>query len=196
MYVSGSGQSGFNTGNFSGNKRKCHICGSEDHLMRDCPNRNRNGNGGRGGRGNGNGSASDPLITPPNKEDTKCTKVGVNPNRWDRHFDDGIVRSWCGKCVLRKVKGKTNTKKGRWTDGRAKHYTDEHRGVGNRSGQATQINLANQQQAAVPATVVANNQSSQSSTSASTQSVTGGNPQAASGGMVTLTQALTDLSSD
>ena len=194
--VSGPGQSGFNTGNFSGNKRKCHICGSEDHLMRDCPNRNRNGNGGRGGRGNGNGSASDPLITPPNKEDTKCTKVGVNPNRWDRHFDDGIVRSWCGKCVLRKVKGKTNTKKGRWTDGRAKHYTDEHRGVGNRSGQATQINLANQQQAAVPATVVANNQSSQSSTSASTQSVTGGNPQAASGGMVTLTQALTDLSSD
>ena len=184
----GPGQSGFNTGNLSGAKRKCFICGADDHIKRDCPQRRGNGNSGNGGRGNNNGNSLDPLITPPNPQDTKCTKVSNNPSRWDRQFEDGTIRSWCGKCVLRKIKGKTNTTKGRWTDGRAKHYTDEHRG--NRPGAGNQANLTSLQPP-VPSTVLTT-QSSQAFQS--NQSASGGNPQAANnGGMVTLTQALTDL---
>ena len=140
------GQSGFNTSGQG--KRKCHICGSEDHLKRNCPKNNgSNGQNGRGGGLNNRGNV-DPRLQPPKPEDNRCTKVSNDPKRWDRRFEDGTVRSWCAKCVLRRdANGNRNTNKGRWTDGNARHYTDQHRGLssrGNQNGGANRANLTTQ----------------------------------------------------
>ena len=201
----GPGQHGFNTMNQV--IRWCHICGSPDHLKRDCPqnnrgggnnNNNRNNNGQNINRGN-RGGAQDPRIIAPNPTDSRCSKVSESPRRWDRIFEDGTVRSWCAKCVLRRTSsGQDNTNPGRWTDGAAKHYTDEHRG-GNGPRNTNRVNLAqgngggrgrgqaNQSRSSVPSEV----QTDVTSTSQSTQQSSN---TSVSGNVVSLAQALTDLS--
>ena len=155
-----------------------------------------------GGKGNRQGSQKgnqDPRLVPPNPNDSCCTKVRDSPRRWDRRFDDGVTRSWCAKCVLRKTStGQSNTNPGRWTDSRAKHYTDEHRGGnpgGNPSGRQTnRANLAqgnsgggNGQGGQVPTEVQGSSTSQASTTQQSANAVSQGT-------VLSLAQALSDLS--
>ena len=58
-----------------------------------------------------------PLFDYPNPK-TGDTKIQSDPNRWEK-MHDGKSHHWCGKC---------NGGKGRWTYGRLRHHTDEHRG--------------------------------------------------------------------
>ena len=98
--------------------------------------------GGNNNRSNQRGN-QDPRLVAPNPSDSRCSKVSDSPRRWDRSFEDGITRSWCAKCVLRRTStGQDNTNPGRWTDGRAKHYTDEHRGNNTTRGNSNRANLA------------------------------------------------------
>ena len=184
------GQHGFNAMNKGG--KTCHKCGSNQHLMRDCPKSGSSNKGGSGDRGSQKGT-TDPRLVPPNPSDSCCTKVRDSPRRWDRRFDDGITRSWCAKCVLRKTSsGKHNSKPGRWTDGRAKHYTDEHRrspseGQNNRANLAQGDGGGNGQSGQVPSEA----QGGGTSQSTSTQQSGNSGP---SGTVLSLAQALSDLS--
>lgn len=199
------GQHGFNTMNQGG--KSCHKCGSTKHLKRDCPqsgNSNRGGNtndsGGNNNRSNQRGN-QDPRLVAPNPSDSRCSKVSDSPRRWDRSFEDGITRSWCAKCVLRRTStGQDNTNPGRWTDGRAKHYTDEHRGNNTTGGNNNRANLAqsnggrgngrgSQSRSNVPNEV----QTEGSSASQSSATQQSGNT-STSGNVLSLAQALTDLS--
>ena len=192
------GQHGFNAMNQGG--KTCHKCGSTQHLQRDCPQSGGSNKG--GGKGNRQGSQKgnqDPRLVPPNPNDSCCTKVRDSPRRWDQRFDDGVTRSWCAKCVLRKTStGQSNTNPGRWTDSRAKHYTDEHRGGnpgGNPSGRQTnRANLAqgnsgggNGQGGQVPTEVQGSSTSQASTTQQSANAVSQGT-------VLSLAQALSDLS--
>ena len=200
----GPGQHGFNTMNQGG--KTCHICGSDNHLRRDCSqagissrrghNQSSNSSNHNNSRSNQRGN-QDPRLVPPNPNDSRCSKVNESPRRWDRNFEDGVTRSWCAKCVLRRTSnGQDNTNPGRWTDGRSKHYTDEHRGQNARGGNSNRANLArnngghtNQNRTNVPREVQTDSNSA-SQSSATQQS---GNA-SSSGNVVSLAQALTDLS--
>ena len=56
----GFGRKGNPTGR-DGQKLKCHKCGSEDHLIKNCPQ-----GGGGGGKGKGGGSTGMPFAAPTN----------------------------------------------------------------------------------------------------------------------------------
>ena len=196
----GPGQHGFNVMN-NRDGRKCHNCGSDQHLVRDCPqprgnNRGGNNNTNRNQR-SGQGGSQEPIIVAPNPRDSRCVKVSENPKRWDRNFEDGVTRSWCARCVLRRTStGQTNSNPGRWTDGQSKHYTDEHRGGGRRRNDQ-RANIANAgrgrsgrggSQTNVPTEVQTDTGSTQSGATQQTQHSAG------SGNVVSLAQALTNLS--
>ena len=204
----GPGQHGFNTMSQGG--KRCHICGADDHLRRNCPHANNNNRGGGGGnnqntnrRDNQRGN-KDPRIVAPDPNDSRCVRVSESPRRWDRTFEDGSVRSWCAKCILRKTSsGQSNNNAGRWTDGAAKHYTDEHRGR-NTGGNENRVHFTQggrghgggrgagrgtHQRPNVPNEVQTDTTSSSQSTATQQSGNTSG-----SGTMVSLAQALTDLS--
>ena len=195
------GQHSFNTMNQGG--KACHKCGSTQHLKRNCPklgNSNRGGNtiaNGNNNRSNQRGN-QDPCLVAPNPSDSCCSKVSDSPHRWDCSFEDGITRSWCAKCVLRRTSTRQgNTNPGCWTDGGAKHYTDEHRGNNTTWGNSNRANLArsngngkgSQSQSTVPNEVqTEGNSTSQSSATQQSENT------ATSGNVLSLAQALNDLS--
>ena len=199
----GPGQHGFNVMSNKGGK-KCHNCGSDQHLVRDCPHPRGNG-GGNGNNSNRNARSGqrgnqDPIIVAPNPRDSRCVKVSESPNRWDRNFEDGVTRSWCAKCILRRTStGQTNTNPGRWTDGPAKHYTDEHRGGGRRRndqmanvansgrGRGGRGNNSRSTNSGVPTEVQTDGGSTQSGATHQSQTTSG------SSNVVSLTQALSNL---
>ena len=85
-------------------KRKCFECGSEDHMVKDCPLR---------AAKQANTNKSDkrlPLAEwhkkPPGANESHTKTV------------DGKEYKWCGKCLQGK---------GLWTTGKTMHSTNEHR---------------------------------------------------------------------
>ncbi|GFH56616.1 predicted protein [Chaetoceros tenuissimus] len=123
----GPGNHGF-LGKESGGKKKgpCRGCGG-DHWIRECPKKNQNQN-----NRNQDNNRKDPDIVLPSAD--TCTKVQSNPNRWTKKVGNETVH-WCGKCVKRNLSdGSRNTIRGRLTNERSKHFTDEHRGSQPRQG--------------------------------------------------------------
>ena len=90
---------------FKAATRRCHQCGSEDHIRPDCPELY-NPDGSRKKRSN-------PWLDPP----SKSMKVSDNPLRYEKKIGDKLVR-WCAKCGSKSAPGK-------WT---TTHFSDEHHG--------------------------------------------------------------------
>ena len=85
---------------------------------------------------NGDASKTDPRFVHPNPKKGD-QKLSEDPKRWSKTLDGQEVH-WCSKC---------NQGKGRWTDGRHRHFTDQHRGGSRNNNASSQANAATTDQA-------------------------------------------------
>lgn len=93
---------GAGSGN-SGNKHKCFRCGSENHILKDCPEKDQGG-----------GDKKNSKL-PPIEE--WCKKKPVSGESQEKVVN-GVTYKYCSKCL----KGE-----GLWTIGKNSHPTSEHK---------------------------------------------------------------------
>ena len=103
---SNGGNNGPCDGSGNGRKRKCFECGSEDHVVKDCPVRKWKQGTGSQQQSNNRRDVAEWRKKAPGAGESKEKTV------------DGKICKWCEKC---------NQGKGSWKIGDKAHTTAEHR---------------------------------------------------------------------